>query len=155
MRLPLYVSYVFHSIGADRGWRHIDAQTELQLTFVYNTAKMWNQGIGSLMSADAGSIEGSLFPSSMKIINNRLVVQFRTEARFSGQFVINHEGILQFYLEDHVYFYIFHMINCICVLKSRLHYHNQLFFGFLLTVKVLILRVYLFLLILQQKTHKK
>jgi hypothetical protein len=47
MRLPLYVSNVFHSMAADRGWRHVDTQTELEMTFVYNTAIMWQEGIRS------------------------------------------------------------------------------------------------------------
>ena len=86
--MPLYVSYVFHSLAGDRGWKHIDTQTELEMTFVYNTAVMWQDGIRSAGSAALGS----LFPASMKIINNRLVVTFRTEARFRGQFVLNYPG---------------------------------------------------------------
>ncbi|XP_071125097.1 extracellular matrix protein 3-like [Mytilus edulis] len=94
MRLPLYVSYVYHALSGDRGWRHIDTQTELEMTFVYNTAVMWDDGISSSRSSDTDGLEGSLFPASMKIINNRLVVTFRTKARFRGQFVMNYPDSL-------------------------------------------------------------
>ncbi|CAC5407933.1 FREM3 [Mytilus coruscus] len=94
MRLPLYVSYVFHALSGDREWRHIDTQTELEMTFVYNTAVLLDDGITSSRSSDTDGFGESLFPASMKIINNRLVVTFRTKARFRGQFVMNYPGKL-------------------------------------------------------------
>lgn len=47
LRVPLYVSYVFHSPVAVGGWQHFDLQSELRLTFVYDTAILWKDGIGS------------------------------------------------------------------------------------------------------------
>ncbi|XP_061440793.1 FRAS1-related extracellular matrix protein 3 isoform X2 [Rhineura floridana] len=90
LRVPLYVSYVFHSPAAVGGWQHFDLQSELKLTFVYDTAILWKDGIGSPPEAE---LQGSLYPTSMQINDEgRLVVYFRTEIRFRGQFVMSHPG---------------------------------------------------------------
>ncbi|XP_013926262.1 PREDICTED: FRAS1-related extracellular matrix protein 2-like [Thamnophis sirtalis] len=90
LRVPLYVSYVFHSPAAVGGWQHFDLQSELRLTFVYDTAILWKDGIGSPPEAE---LQGSLYPTSMQINDEgRLVVHFRTEIRFRGQFIISHPG---------------------------------------------------------------
>ncbi|XP_054845897.1 FRAS1-related extracellular matrix protein 3 [Eublepharis macularius] len=90
LRVPLYVSYVFHSPAAVGGWQHFDLQSELRLTFVYDTAILWKDGIGSPPEAE---LQGSLYPTSMQINDEgRLVVYFRTEIRFRGQFVMSHPG---------------------------------------------------------------
>ena len=47
LRVPLYVSYVFHSPVGVGGWQHFDLKSELRLTFVYDTAILWTDGIGS------------------------------------------------------------------------------------------------------------
>lgn len=52
LRVPLYVSYVFHSPVGTGGWQHFDLQSELRLTFVYDTAILWKDGIGSPPQAD-------------------------------------------------------------------------------------------------------
>ncbi|XP_038617794.1 FRAS1-related extracellular matrix protein 2 [Tachyglossus aculeatus] len=88
LRVPLYVSYVFHSPAGAGGWQHLDLQSELRLTFVYDTAILWTDGIGSPPQAE---LQGSLFPTSMRISEEgRLVVNFKTEARFHGLFVLSH-----------------------------------------------------------------
>uniref|UniRef100_A0A8D0L5A9 FRAS1 related extracellular matrix 3 n=1 Tax=Sphenodon punctatus TaxID=8508 RepID=A0A8D0L5A9_SPHPU len=90
LRLPLYVSYVFHSPAAVGGWQHFDLQSEWRLTFVYDTAILWKDGIGSPPEAE---LQGSLYPTSMRINDEgRLVVNFRTEIRFRGQLVMSHPG---------------------------------------------------------------
>ncbi|XP_040187457.1 FRAS1-related extracellular matrix protein 3 [Rana temporaria] len=90
LRVPLYVSYVFHSPAAVGGWQHFDLQSELKLTFVYDTAILWNEGIGSPPESE---LQGSLYPTSMRINDEgRLVVNFKTEIRFRGQFVQSHPG---------------------------------------------------------------
>ncbi|KAM9330460.1 FRAS1-related extracellular matrix protein 3 [Gastrophryne carolinensis] len=90
LRVPLYVSYVFHSPAAVGGWQHFDLQSELRLTFVYDTAILWNDGIGSPPESE---LQGSLYPTSMRINDEgRLVVNFKTEIRFRGQFVLQHAG---------------------------------------------------------------
>lgn len=52
LRVPLYVSYVFHSPVGTGGWQHFDLQSELRLTFVYDTAILWTEGIGSPQQAE-------------------------------------------------------------------------------------------------------
>nr|XP_023654914.1 FRAS1-related extracellular matrix protein 3 [Paramormyrops kingsleyae] len=90
LRVPLFVSYVFHSPVAVGGWQHFDLQSELRLTFVYDTAILWQDGIGSPPEAE---LQGSMYPTSMRINEEgRLVVNFKTEARFRGQFVMSHPG---------------------------------------------------------------
>ncbi|KAI5624981.1 fras1 related extracellular matrix protein 2b isoform X1, partial [Silurus asotus] len=88
LRVPLHVSYVFHSPVGAGGWQHFDLQSELRLTFVYDTAILWRDGIGSPPEAE---LQGALYPTSMRINEQgRLVVNFRTEARFKGLFVTSH-----------------------------------------------------------------
>lgn len=88
LRIPLFVSYVFHSHAAVGGWQHFDLQSELKLTFVYDTAILWKDGIGSPPEAE---LQGALYPTSMRINEEgRLVVNFKTEVRFRGQFVMSH-----------------------------------------------------------------
>ncbi|KAI4814202.1 hypothetical protein KUCAC02_003406 [Chaenocephalus aceratus] len=94
LRVPLYVSYVFHSPVGTGGWQHFDLQSELRLTFVYDTAILWKDGIGSPPQAE---LQGALYPTSMRINEQgRLVVNFRTKARFRGLFMHSHsEGRIQ------------------------------------------------------------
>ncbi|XP_071377121.1 FRAS1-related extracellular matrix protein 2-like, partial [Centroberyx affinis] len=90
LRVPLHVSYVFHSPVGTGGWQHFDLQSELRLTFVYDTAILWRDGIGSPPQAE---LQGALYPTSMRINEQgRLVVNFRTKARFRGLFVESHSG---------------------------------------------------------------
>ncbi|XP_072320110.1 FRAS1-related extracellular matrix protein 3 [Eucyclogobius newberryi] len=88
VRVPLFVSYVFHSPVAVGGWQHFDLQSELKLTFVYDTAILWQDGIGSPPESE---LQGAMYPTSMRINEEgRLVVNFKTEARFRGQFIMTH-----------------------------------------------------------------
>nr|XP_023681767.1 FRAS1-related extracellular matrix protein 2-like [Paramormyrops kingsleyae] len=88
LRVPLHVSYVFHSPVGAGNWQHFDLQSELRLTFVYDTAILWKDGVGSPPEAE---LQGALYPTSMRINDaGRLVVNFRTEARFRGLFVLSH-----------------------------------------------------------------
>ncbi|XP_036392654.1 FRAS1-related extracellular matrix protein 2-like [Megalops cyprinoides] len=90
LRVPLHVSYVFHSPVGAGGWQHFDLQSELRLTFVYDTAILWKDGVGSPPEAE---LQGALYPTSMRINEQgRLVVNFRTEARFRGLFVTSHSA---------------------------------------------------------------
>ncbi|XP_030632075.1 FRAS1-related extracellular matrix protein 2b isoform X3 [Chanos chanos] len=90
LRVPLHVSYVFHSPVGAGGWQHFDLHSELRLTFVYDTAILWRDGIGSPPEAE---LQGALYPTSMRINEHgRLVVNFRTEARFRGLFVTSHSA---------------------------------------------------------------
>ncbi|XP_030632076.1 FRAS1-related extracellular matrix protein 2b isoform X4 [Chanos chanos] len=93
LRVPLHVSYVFHSPVGAGGWQHFDLHSELRLTFVYDTAILWRDGIGSPPEAELQGMTGALYPTSMRINEHgRLVVNFRTEARFRGLFVTSHSA---------------------------------------------------------------
>ncbi|XP_033631977.1 extracellular matrix protein 3-like [Asterias rubens] len=93
LRVPLYVSNVYHSPASVGGWQHFDQTSNLQLTFVYDTSILWQNGVGAQADSDT-SVQGSLFPTSMRINENgRLVVNFRTDALFRGLFVLDHPSI--------------------------------------------------------------
>ncbi|XP_051542064.1 FRAS1-related extracellular matrix protein 2-like isoform X3 [Myxocyprinus asiaticus] len=90
LRVPLHISYVFHSPVGAGGWQHFDLHSELRLTFVYDTAILWQDGVGSPVQTE---LQGALYPTSMRINEQgRIVVNFRTEARFRGFFVVAHPG---------------------------------------------------------------
>ncbi|XP_063592576.1 FRAS1-related extracellular matrix protein 2-like [Penaeus indicus] len=91
--VPLYVSYIFHSPVATGGWQHTDLTTHLRLSFVYDTSILWHQGIGAPATSE---LDGHLYPTAMRIREDgRLVVSFRTEARFRGIFVKTHQAVTQ------------------------------------------------------------
>uniref|UniRef100_L7LZ28 Putative fras1-related extracellular matrix protein 2 n=1 Tax=Rhipicephalus pulchellus TaxID=72859 RepID=L7LZ28_RHIPC len=86
MSVPLYVSYVLHSTAASGGWQHSDMVTELKISFVYNTAILWDHGISTYLDSH---LNGSIYPTQMKINDNgQLVVRFRTVAGFHGQYIL-------------------------------------------------------------------
>ncbi|KFM78096.1 FRAS1-related extracellular matrix protein 2, partial [Stegodyphus mimosarum] len=88
VRVPLYVSYIFHSPVATGGWQHNDLSSQLRLTFVYDTAILWQHGIGA---PEESHLQGYLYPTRMTIgQDGKLLVNFRTEPRFRGQFVLSH-----------------------------------------------------------------
>ena len=64
LRVPLHVSYVFHSPVGAGGWQHFDLQSELRLTFVYDTAILWRDGIGSPPEAE---LQGETWTTVTKI----------------------------------------------------------------------------------------
>ncbi|XP_037791422.1 FRAS1-related extracellular matrix protein 2-like [Penaeus monodon] len=93
INVPLYVSYIFHSPVATGGWQHTDLTTHLRLSFVYDTSILWHQGIGAPATSE---LDGHLYPTAMRIREDgRLVVSFRTEARFRGIFVETHQAVTQ------------------------------------------------------------
>uniref|UniRef100_A0A8C2J6A9 FRAS1 related extracellular matrix 2b n=1 Tax=Cyprinus carpio TaxID=7962 RepID=A0A8C2J6A9_CYPCA len=65
LRVPLHVSYVFHSPVGAGGWQHFDLQSELRLTFVYDTAILWRDGIGSPPEAELQGKTACFFSSPM------------------------------------------------------------------------------------------
>ncbi|KAM5311565.1 FRAS1-related extracellular matrix protein 2 [Glossophaga mutica] len=92
LRVPLFVSYLFYAPAGAGGWQHFDLKAELRLTFVYDTAILWDEGIGS---APGAALQGSLYPTSMRIGEDGcLVVNFKTEAQFHGLFVLSHPASL-------------------------------------------------------------
>lgn len=110
LRVPLYVSYVFHSPVGTGGWQHFDLQSELRLTFVYDTAILWKDGIGSPPQAE---LQGKLLTWS----------DYYTFL-FLGStiFIINLQKINAFGVIQCVFCDIFWQVRCTqpaCVSMSR------------------------------------
>ncbi|KAL3878630.1 hypothetical protein ACJMK2_030964 [Sinanodonta woodiana] len=90
LRIPLYVSYIFHSPVATGGWQHYDLSSQLKMTFVYDTSILWQDGVSS--PTESG-FKGYVYPTGMRLqADGTLAVNFRTETRFRGQFVLSHPG---------------------------------------------------------------
>ncbi|XP_014777556.1 extracellular matrix protein 3 [Octopus bimaculoides] len=88
LKLPLYLSYVFHSPDVPVGWQHFDTSSQLSMRFSYDTPSLWQYGIGSDTPAKQ---KGVLYPSSMTILNDgKLRVDFKSKALFHGLFVTSH-----------------------------------------------------------------
>ena len=87
IKVPLFVSYIFHSPTAAGGWMHFDHKSSLRLTFVYDTAVLWKDGVGPPATS---VLKGNLYPTSIRIRDSdrKLVVNFRTKSRFRGQFIM-------------------------------------------------------------------
>lgn len=90
VKVPLFVSYIYHSPTAAGGWMHFDHRSSLRLTFVYDTAVLWKDGVGPPATS---LLKGNLYPTSIRIRDSdrKLVVNFRTKARFRGQFIMKRE----------------------------------------------------------------
>lgn len=90
VRVPLYVSYIYHSPSALGGWMHFDHSSHLKMSFTYDTAVLWKDGIGT---PEGSVLKGYLHPTSVLIReqDKRLVVNFRTVARFTGIFITGQE----------------------------------------------------------------
>ncbi|KAL4617481.1 extracellular matrix protein FRAS1-like [Arapaima gigas] len=86
VRLPLYVSYIY--VMAPRGWASLEHQTEMEFSFFYDTV-LWRTGIqtNSVLSA-------KLQISRIYIQEDgRLVIEFKTQTKFRGQFVAEHHTL--------------------------------------------------------------
>ncbi|XP_062311258.1 FRAS1-related extracellular matrix protein 2-like, partial [Osmerus eperlanus] len=91
LRVPLYVSYLHSAPSAPGGWVTFDLRSDLRLTFTYETSILWRDGIATPPDAP---LQGSLYPTSMRINSEgRLVVTFRTQARFRGHFILSHPAV--------------------------------------------------------------
>ncbi|CAN8012309.1 unnamed protein product, partial [Ixodes pacificus] len=89
--VPLYVSYILHSTAAVGGWQHSDMVTELKISFVYNTAILWDHGISTHVDSH---LNGSIYPTGMRINDQgQLVVRFRTVSGFHGQYILESRGL--------------------------------------------------------------
>ncbi|GAB1604772.1 hypothetical protein Ahia01_000758700 [Argonauta hians] len=88
LKVPLYISYVFHSPDVPVGWQHFDTGTQLSMRYSYDTPSLWQYGIGSENPTEE---KGVLYPISMTIVNDgKLRVYFKSKALFDGYFVTSH-----------------------------------------------------------------
>ncbi|KAM9446229.1 extracellular matrix organizing protein FRAS1 [Clarias gariepinus] len=86
VQVPLYVSYIY--VTAPRGWASLEHHTEMEFSFFYDTV-LWRTGIqtDSVLSARLQIIR--IFIKE----DGRLVIEFKTHAKFRGQFVPEHHTL--------------------------------------------------------------
>ncbi|XP_042177181.1 extracellular matrix organizing protein FRAS1-like [Oncorhynchus tshawytscha] len=86
VQVPLYVSYIY--VTAPRGWASLEHHTEMEFSFFYDTV-LWRTGIQT----------DSVLSAGLQIIriyireDGRLVIEFKTHAKFRGQFVQEHHTL--------------------------------------------------------------
>lgn len=86
VQVPLYVSYIY--VTAPRGWASLEHHTEMEFSFFYDTM-LWRTGIQT----------DSVLSARLQIIriyireDGRLVIEFKTHAKFRGQFVLEHHTL--------------------------------------------------------------
>ncbi|XP_044921660.1 extracellular matrix organizing protein FRAS1 isoform X1 [Mustela putorius furo] len=86
VHVPLYVSYIY--VTAPRGWASLEHHTEMEFSFFYDTV-LWRTGIQT----------DSVLSARLQIIriyireDGRLVIEFKTHAKFRGQFVMEHHSL--------------------------------------------------------------
>ncbi|XP_062899606.1 extracellular matrix protein FRAS1 isoform X1 [Mobula hypostoma] len=84
--VPLYVSYIY--VTAPRGWASLEHHTEMEFSFFYDTV-LWRTGIQT----------DSVLSAQLQIIriyireDGRLVIEFKTHAKFRGHFVTDHHTL--------------------------------------------------------------
>ncbi|XP_078258376.1 extracellular matrix organizing protein FRAS1 isoform X5 [Rhinoraja longicauda] len=84
--VPLYVSYIY--VTAPRGWASLEHHTEMEFSFFYDTV-LWRTGIQT----------DSVLSAQLQIIriyireDGRLVIEFKTHAKFRGHFVMDHHTL--------------------------------------------------------------
>ncbi|XP_038647741.1 extracellular matrix protein FRAS1 [Scyliorhinus canicula] len=84
--VPLYVSYIY--VTAPRGWASLEHHTEMEFSFFYDTV-LWRTGIQT----------DSVLSARLQIIriyirdDGRLVIEFKTHAKFRGHFVMDHHTL--------------------------------------------------------------
>ncbi|KAL0979868.1 hypothetical protein UPYG_G00190880 [Umbra pygmaea] len=86
VQVPLYVSYIY--VTAPRGWASLEHHTEMEFSFFYDTV-LWRTGIQT----------DSVLSARLQVIriyireDGRLVIEFKTHAKFRGQFVLEHHTL--------------------------------------------------------------
>ncbi|XP_025062352.1 extracellular matrix protein FRAS1 isoform X12 [Alligator sinensis] len=86
VHVPLYVSYIY--VTAPRGWASLEHHTEMEFSFFYDTV-LWRTGIQT----------DSVLSARLQIIriyireDGRLVIEFKTQAKFRGLFVMEHHTL--------------------------------------------------------------
>lgn len=83
VRVPLYVAIV--TTGPALEWSHLEHQTEMEFSFSY-TSVLWHQGVESKASL-APSLHITRIHSDP---NGRLIVEFQTETKFAGRYLLRH-----------------------------------------------------------------
>ena len=92
VKVPLHISYVYHSSNEEDGWTDFNHHSFFRLTAVYDTGVLWKNGVGLPEKAD---LKGNMHLTSIIIRKKdmRLQVSFRTKALFRGQFILSTRGM--------------------------------------------------------------
>ncbi|XP_013794564.2 extracellular matrix protein FRAS1-like [Limulus polyphemus] len=86
VELPLHVSYIYAT--APTGWASIEHRTEMEFSFFYNTV-LWRTGLET-----DGILRARLQILRISVgADGRLILEFKTEAKFRGQFVMKHHTL--------------------------------------------------------------
>uniref|UniRef100_A0A6I8NJC9 Fraser extracellular matrix complex subunit 1 n=1 Tax=Ornithorhynchus anatinus TaxID=9258 RepID=A0A6I8NJC9_ORNAN len=86
VHVPLHVSYIY--VTAPRGWASLEHHTEMEFSFFYDTV-LWRTGIQT----------DSVLSARLQIVriyireDGRLVIEFKTHAKFRGHFVMEHHTL--------------------------------------------------------------
>ncbi|KAL4240400.1 Extracellular matrix protein fras1 [Mactra antiquata] len=86
VRVPLFVSYLY--AVAPIGWGSLEHRTELEFSFYYDTV-LWRSGLET-----EGDLGGRI--QVMRVLiddSGRLVVDFKTQAKFRGIYVLDHHTL--------------------------------------------------------------
>lgn len=83
VRVPIHVSYLF--AAAPVGWTSMEHRTEMEFAFYYDTV-LWKAGLET-----EGRLGGKLQIKRILIgSDGKLVIEFRTQAKFRGVYVLSH-----------------------------------------------------------------
>lgn len=87
VRVPLFVSYVYRVPRTRGDWVHYDHAMFLRLHLTYDTAVLLNNGV---QTPEGGLFNGELWPTAISVDKDdkRLVVNFKTKAKFRGTYLI-------------------------------------------------------------------
>ncbi|XP_036384589.1 extracellular matrix protein FRAS1-like [Megalops cyprinoides] len=86
VQVPLYVSYVY--VTTPRGWASLEHHTQMEFSFFYDTV-LWRTGIQTDSVLSARLQIARIYIRD----DGRLVVEFKTHAKFRGQFVLDHHTL--------------------------------------------------------------
>ncbi|XP_014672515.1 PREDICTED: FRAS1-related extracellular matrix protein 2-like [Priapulus caudatus] len=85
--IPLYVTNAYYAPQLPARWRSVDMETKMRVSFVYDTALLWDDGIDPDNSDSLPA--GRLYLTRLRLDSDgKLQVHFRTEAHFTGKFVL-------------------------------------------------------------------
>ncbi|XP_077999737.1 extracellular matrix organizing protein FRAS1-like [Glandiceps talaboti] len=84
--VPLYAAYIYSTTPT--GWASLDHRTEMEFSFFYSTV-LWRTGLET-----EGELNGKLQVLHIRIDDEgRLVIDFKTQAKFRGLFVHDHHTL--------------------------------------------------------------
>ena len=82
--VPLYVSYVFYKPGLRNPWTHLDHQTEMAMTYTYNSNLFGGSGI----TIEASDLKGTITPTKVGLVDQgKIEIQFESQTQFRGAYL--------------------------------------------------------------------